>query len=136
MSAIGSPVMYLGRIVEVASRNQLYKAPLHPYTQGLLAAAPIPNPSAEALRPQQVILGESPSVMNPPSGCRFHPRCPMAMKVCAEVDPPLRRWRMAALPHAACTTPRFLVQAEIVCSLWRPAIVALSRMSPLSPEPA
>lgn len=83
-------VMYLGRIVEVAPRNELYKAPLHPYTQGLLAAVPIPNPSAEALRPQQVILGEPPSVMNPPSGCRFHPRCPMAMKVCAEVDPPLR----------------------------------------------
>ncbi|UGV26623.1 ATP-binding cassette domain-containing protein [Rhodopseudomonas boonkerdii] len=82
-------VMYLGRIVEVAPRNELYKAPLHPYTQGLLAAVPIPNPSAEALRPQQVILGEPPSVMNPPSGCRFHPRCPLAMKVCAEVDPPL-----------------------------------------------
>ncbi|WP_398470587.1 ABC transporter ATP-binding protein [Tardiphaga sp.] len=83
-------VMYLGRIVEVAPRNELYKAPLHPYTQGLLAAVPIPSPSAEALRPQQVILGEPPSVVNPPSGCRFHPRCPMAMKVCAEADPPLR----------------------------------------------
>ncbi len=83
-------VMYLGRIVEVASRNELYRAPLHPYTQGLLAAVPIPSPSAEALRPQQVILGEPPSVVNPPSGCRFHPRCPMAMKVCAEIDPELR----------------------------------------------
>jgi oligopeptide transport system ATP-binding protein len=83
-------VMYLGRIVEVAPRNELYKTPLHPYTRGLLAAVPIPSPSAEALRPQQVILGEPPSVINPPSGCRFHPRCPMAMKVCAEVDPPLR----------------------------------------------
>jgi oligopeptide transport system ATP-binding protein len=83
-------VMYLGRIVEVAARNDLYRAPLHPYTKGLLAAVPIPSPSAEALRPQQVILGEPPSVMNPPSGCRFHPRCPMAMKVCAKVDPQLR----------------------------------------------
>jgi oligopeptide transport system ATP-binding protein len=83
-------VMYLGRIVEIAPRNELYKTPLHPYTQGLLAAVPIPSPSAEALRPQQVILGEPPSVVNPPSGCRFHPRCPMAMKVCVEVDPPLR----------------------------------------------
>ena len=83
-------VMYLGRIVEIASRQDLYRAPLHPYTQGLLAAVPIPSPSAEALRPQQVILGEPPSVVNPPAGCRFHPRCPMAMKVCAEVDPELR----------------------------------------------
>ena len=93
-------VMYLGRIVEVAPRNDLYKNPLHPYTQGLLAAVPIPSPSAEALRPQQVILGEPPSVMNPPSGCRFHPRCPMAMKVCAEIDPPLRE--MADGRAAAC----------------------------------
>ncbi len=82
-------VMYLGRIVEVASRAELYRAPLHPYTQSLLAAIPIPSPAAEGSRPQEVITGEPPSALRPPSGCRFHPRCKFAMKVCAEVDPEL-----------------------------------------------
>jgi peptide/nickel transport system ATP-binding protein len=82
-------VMYLGRIVEVASRAELYRAPLHPYTQSLLAAVPIPSPAAEGSRPQEVIAGEPPSALRPPSGCRFHPRCKFAMKICAEVDPEL-----------------------------------------------
>jgi peptide/nickel transport system ATP-binding protein len=83
-------VMYLGRIAEVASREALYRDPLHPYTQALLAAVPIPSPATEATRPQQIVRGEPPSVIRPPSGCRFHPRCPFAMKVCAEVEPALR----------------------------------------------
>ena len=64
-------VMYLGRLVEVASRDQLFDSPQHPYTQGLMAAVPVANPEIEASRPQQLIVGEVPSVRNPPSGCPF-----------------------------------------------------------------
>jgi oligopeptide transport system ATP-binding protein len=63
---------------------------LHPYTQALLAAVPLPDPELEAARPQQLIAGEVPSAMNPPAGCRFHPRCPMAMPECSAIAPPLR----------------------------------------------
>ena len=83
-------VMYLGRIVEIASRDELYRDPLHPYTKALLAAVPIPDPVLEAERPQQVIAGEVPSVLNPPRGCRFHPRCPVAEARCAVEEPQLR----------------------------------------------
>ena len=93
-------VMYLGRIVEIAPRDLLYRAPLHPYTRGLLAAAPLPDPSAERSRAHEEIVGEPPSVVNPPSGCHFHPRCPMAMPVCAQRAPELTA---AATGHAvAC----------------------------------
>ena len=83
-------VMYLGRIVEIASRAELYKEPLHPYTQALLAAIPIPDPEVEASRPQQIITGEVPSAMRPPPGCRFHTRCPRVMDVCKTEIPPMR----------------------------------------------
>jgi oligopeptide transport system ATP-binding protein len=83
-------VMYLGRIVEIARRDQLYKEPLHPYTQALMAAVPIPDPALEATRPQQIISGEVPSALRPPPGCRFHPRCPHAMDRCRIEDPVLR----------------------------------------------
>ncbi len=82
-------VMYLGQIVEIADRDQLYQRPLHPYTEALLAAVPIPDPEIEAGRPQQILKGEVPSVIHPPSGCRFHPRCPKALPECASVAPKL-----------------------------------------------
>ena len=82
-------VMYLGRIVETADRADLYKNPLHPYTQALLAAVPVPNPALEAAREHRVVQGEVPSPMNPPRGCHFHPRCPAATARCADVAPKL-----------------------------------------------
>ncbi len=69
-------VMYLGRVAEIATREQLYKDPLHPYTQALLAAVPIADPELEAARGADIIAGEIPSAMRPPPGCRFHTRCP------------------------------------------------------------
>ena len=82
-------VMYLGRIVELADRDALFSSPRHPYTEALLAAVPVPDPELEAARPQQLIRGEVPSVRNPPSGCRFHPRCPKVLDACAALDPEL-----------------------------------------------
>ena len=82
-------VMYLGRIVEVAARADIYKEPLHPYTKALMSAVPVADPEIEATRPRMIVTGEVPSALRPPPGCRFHPRCPMAMEVCKQADPPL-----------------------------------------------
>jgi oligopeptide transport system ATP-binding protein len=83
-------VMYLGRIVEVATREDLYRTPLHPYTVALLAAVPVADPVIEASRKRVIVVGEVPSAMNPPSGCRFHTRCPQAMERCKVDDPEMR----------------------------------------------
>ena len=81
-------VMYLGQIVEVADRQTLFNDPKHPYTQALLNAVPEPDPELESRRPERLIIGEVPSVRNPPSGCRFHPRCSKAIAQC-KIDRPL-----------------------------------------------
>ena len=86
-------VMYLGKIVELAECDELYDNPLHPYTQALLAAVPIPDPEVESKREYRVVKGEVPSPMNPPSGCVFHPRCPLAVDGCSSAVPELREIR-------------------------------------------
>ena len=83
-------VMYLGKMVELADCDELYDNPLHPYTQLLLSAVPIPDPEVEAKREHRIVKGEVPSPINPPSGCVFHPRCPMAVDGCSKNVPEFR----------------------------------------------
>jgi oligopeptide transport system ATP-binding protein len=93
-------VMYLGKIVELADRKTLFNEPLHPYTQALISAVPTPNPKVERIRKRILLKGEVPSPANPPSGCVFHTRCPLAIDECRNVVPPYREVKLGHF--AAC----------------------------------
>ena len=93
-------VMYLGHMVELAERNEIYRNPIHPYTRALLSAVPIPDPVLDAQRERVLLTGEVPSPLNPPSGCVFHPRCPDANDTCSQVMPNLRE--VEPEHHSAC----------------------------------
>jgi oligopeptide transport system ATP-binding protein len=100
-------VMYLGKIVEVGPAERVATLPVHPYTEALLSAVPVPDPDLSARRERIVLRGDVPSPANPPSGCRFHPRCPHATDICATDEPPLVPQR--GTDHlAACHHPRNL----------------------------
>jgi oligopeptide transport system ATP-binding protein len=96
-------VMYLGKLVEVSPGEELYQRPIMPYTEALLSAVPIPDPDLSEQRDRIVLQGDVPSPINPPSGCRFHPRCRYATAICQEVEPPLTSYGSGHL--AACHHP-------------------------------
>ncbi|MEM1639485.1 MAG: ABC transporter ATP-binding protein [Desulfurococcaceae archaeon] len=82
-------VMYLGKIVELGASDDVFEKPYHPYSKFLLAAVPIPDPKIARSKTKVLIKGEPPSPINPPAGCRFHPRCPYAIEICRKQEPPL-----------------------------------------------
>jgi oligopeptide transport system ATP-binding protein len=104
-------VMYLGKIVEMADRDALYANPQHPYTQGLLATVPVPDPAIERKRTRAAMRGDVPNPAEPPKGCRFNTRCPLAFERCFEEEPPLAD--LGRRHRAAC----FLAQPEAAGSI-------------------
>jgi oligopeptide/dipeptide ABC transporter ATP-binding protein len=114
-------VMYLGKLMEVSPARELYNKPMHPYTEALLEAIPIPDPEENSRRERNVIGGEPPNPINPPSGCRFHTRCSYATDVCSAVEPPLAEYGGGHV--TACHHPRNVTAEE----------VAAATRSPLSP---
>ncbi|MFJ8042208.1 ABC transporter ATP-binding protein [Kitasatospora sp. NPDC096147] len=98
-------VMYLGRIVEIGEKRDVYDNPAHPYTKALLSAVPLPDPAAERRRERIVLLGDPPSPANPPSGCTFHPRCPKVQEICRTERPLLRITAVGGGRQAACHFP-------------------------------
>jgi oligopeptide/dipeptide ABC transporter ATP-binding protein len=104
-------VMYLGKIVELAPAEELYTKPIMPYTDALLGAIPIPDPKRNRDRERIVLEGEPPNPIDPPSGCRFHPRCPRATEICKQVEPPLTEYANGHL--AACHHPLNVSPEEI-----------------------
>ncbi len=86
-------VMYLGKIVELSDRDEMYVNPMHPYTQALLSAVPIPDPQIESRRQRIILEGDVPSPANPPSGCHFRTRCPRVMDICSQQEPPFKEYK-------------------------------------------
>jgi oligopeptide/dipeptide ABC transporter ATP-binding protein len=104
-------VMYLGKLMEVSPSEELYTKPIHPYTSALLSAIPLPDPRENRARTRQVISGEPPNPINPPSGCRFHTRCSRATEICRTVEPQLTEYAGGHL--AACHHPQHVSAEEI-----------------------
>ncbi len=119
-------VMYVGKMMELAPADELYVKPIHPYTAALLSAIPIPDPRENRARVRHVLEGEPPNPISPPSGCRFHTRCPRATDVCATVEPPLAAYAGGHL--AACHHPLNVTDAEV-------AAATRSDASPLAAGP-
>jgi len=116
-------VMYLGKIVELSPAEELYSRPIHPYTASLLSAIPIPDPDRSRERSRRLPIGELPSPINPPSGCRFHTRCPFATEICETSEPPLTEYPGGHL--AACHHPRNVTATDL-------AAATRSRASPVA----
>jgi oligopeptide/dipeptide ABC transporter ATP-binding protein len=119
-------VMYLGKLMELSPADELYDKPIHPYTDALLGAIPIPDPEQNRQRERITLEGEPPSPIDPPAGCRFHPRCPHATDICRTVEPPLAEYANGHL--AACHHPQNVSAGEI-------AAATRSDTSPLSAGP-
>ena len=116
-------VMYLGKLVEVSPAEELYHKPIHPYTSALLGAIPIPDPNENRARERPIVGGEPPNPISPPSGCRFHTRCPRATEICRTAEPQLTEYANGHL--AACHHPQHVTGAEV-------AAATRSATSPLS----
>ena len=107
-------VMYLGKLMEISPADELYSKPIHPYTSALLSAIPIPDPVENRARTREVVGGEPPNPIRPPSGCRFHTRCPRATEVCSQIEPPLTEYGGGHL--AACHHPQNVTPEEIAAA--------------------
>jgi oligopeptide transport system ATP-binding protein len=108
-------VMYLGKIMELSPAEQLYTNPIHPYTEALLSAVPIPDPDVAEKRERIILEGDVPSPIEPPPACRFHPRCRYATDVCRDIEPPLVEYRdghLAACHHPLNVTPAMVAHAS------------------------
>jgi oligopeptide/dipeptide ABC transporter ATP-binding protein len=104
-------VMYLGKLMELSPSEELYGKPIHPYSRALLSAIPIPDPRENRARERKVVGGEPPNPIDPPSGCRFHTRCPRATEICTTMEPPLAEYANGHL--AACHHPLNVAPEEI-----------------------
>jgi oligopeptide/dipeptide ABC transporter ATP-binding protein len=107
-------VMYLGKLMEVSPAEELYHKPIHPYTSALMSAIPIPDPKENRARTRTVVSGEPPNPIRPPSGCRFHTRCPRATEICSRAEPPLTEYAAGHL--AACHHPQSVSVEEIAAA--------------------
>jgi oligopeptide/dipeptide ABC transporter ATP-binding protein len=108
-------VMYLGKLMEISPAEELYHKPIHPYTSALLGAIPIPDPNENRSRERPIVTGEPPNPINPPSGCRFHTRCPRATEICQAVEPQLTEYANGHL--AACHHPQNITAAEVTTAI-------------------
>ncbi|WP_223205932.1 ABC transporter ATP-binding protein [Streptomyces xanthii] len=131
-------VMYLGKIVELADRDDLYKTPMHPYTKALLSAVPVPDPKRRGAKSERILLrGDVPSPISPPSGCRFHTRCWKATEICAVKEPPLLQ--LATGHQVACHHPENAEdqapEDTKLLSVAKEAIDVVTVPAPADPEP-